>query len=143
MNWHDRLPDEDDPELKRALSNFKASVDAWSENAMLRPRTAMKPVRHAWRLAAGWALGCAVVATTVSGALYERQHRQELARLAAARTSAEKAAQQRAMSIETDQDLLANVDSDISRAVPAAMEPLAQMMDTDQAENDATKHGTK
>jgi hypothetical protein len=28
-----------------------------------------------------------------------------------------------------DEDLLASVDSDVSRAVPAAMEPLAQLMD--------------
>jgi len=40
---------------------------------------------------------------------------------------------------ESDQDLLANVDSDISRAVPAAMEPLAQMMDSGQAENNGAK----
>ena len=32
-----------------------------------------------------------------------------------------------------DQDLLATVDSDVSREVPAAMEPLAQLMDEDGA----------
>ena len=33
--------------------------------------------------------------------------------------------------INTDEDLLATVDNDVSRQVPAAMEPLAQIMDGD------------
>jgi hypothetical protein len=32
---------------------------------------------------------------------------------------------------DADEDLLATVDNDVSRQVPAAMEPLAQMMDGD------------
>ncbi len=31
----------------------------------------------------------------------------------------------------SDENLLATVDNDVSRQVPAAMEPLAQMMDSD------------
>ena len=42
------------------------------------------------------------------------------------------AEQQRAQ--VTDADLLATVDSDISRTVPAAMEPLAQLMDESQSQ---------
>jgi len=48
-----------------------------------------------------------------------------------ARLEAEQSAA--ANAITTDQDLLATVDSDVSREVPAAMEPLAQMMDEDGA----------
>jgi len=148
MNWSDRLGAEEDLEVRQALSNFKASVDAWSEAALSRPRTPVRTVRGAWRLAAGWALGCAVAAASLSGALYERQHVREMARIAAARAAAEKAAQEQLASRqlsagESDQDLLANVDSDISRAVPAAMEPLAQMMDTAQADYAGSKNETK
>jgi hypothetical protein len=147
MNWNDRLAAEDDPEVMQALGNFKASVDAWCESAgaaRSHPRSAPNAARPVWRLAAGWALGCAVAATSVAGALYERQHKQELARIAAAQAAAQKAAQVNPVSgqsskSEADQDLLANVDSDISRAVPAAMEPLAQMMDSGQADNNGTK----
>jgi len=147
MNWNDRLAAEDDPEVMQALGNFKASVDAWCESAgaaRSHPRSAPNAARPVWRLAAGWALGCAVAAASVAGALYERQHKQELARIAAAQAAAQKAAQVNPVSgqsskSEADQDLLANVDSDISRAVPAAMEPLAQMMDSGQADNNGTK----
>jgi hypothetical protein len=74
-----------------------------------------------------------LAAASLSGGLYERHHRQDLARIAAA----QKAQQQDADAtrhaatgaIAEDQDLLATVDSDISREVPAAMEPLAQLMD--------------
>jgi hypothetical protein len=143
MSWNQRLAGEDDPEIAQALRNFKASVDAWSEAAMSRPRT-IKVARRSWRMAAGWALGCAVAATSLSGALYERQHRQELSRIAAANAAAQKAAQEKLVAEQqaanqTDQDLLANVDSDISRAVPAAMEPLAQLMDDKQANENGTE----
>jgi hypothetical protein len=146
MNWNDRLAGENDPEVAQALSNFKASVDAWSESAdaaMSRPRT-VKAVRPSWRLAAAWALGCAVAATSLTGAMYERQHKQEAARAAAAKAAAQKAAQEslaaeQELTIHTSQDLLANVDSDISRAVPAAMEPLAQLMDDKQADDNGAQ----
>jgi hypothetical protein len=128
-NW---AGENEDPVVAQALKNFKASVDAWSEAAMSRPRT-VKVVRHTWRLAAGWALGCVVAAGSLTGGLYERHHRQEMARTAAAQKAAEQkqAATQSAASgaLSEDQDLLATVDSDISREVPAAMEPLAQLMD--------------
>jgi hypothetical protein len=133
MSWNDRLAgDVDDPVVEQALRNFKASVDAWSEAEMSRPRT-VKVVHHSWRLAAG----------SLTGALYERQLRQEQARIAAAK-AAQKMAQERLaatqqVSGDSDQDLLATVDSDISRAVPAAMEPLAQLMDEKPADESGTQ----
>lgn len=121
-----------DAELDLALRDFRMSVRAWSEAELTRPRAAVarRSRSRGWRLAAGWALGCALAAGGVSGGLYERQHRAELARIAAA----EQAAQQRALAEERareEEDLLARVDSDIAREVPSAMEPLAQLMDTD------------
>jgi hypothetical protein len=67
----------------------------------------------------------------VSGGLFERQHKQQLARIEAARQAEQLrlAAEQRA---REEEELLAKVDSDVSREVPAAMEPLATLMDEDE-----------
>jgi hypothetical protein len=165
MNWQQDRSGESpqmDLELEQALRHFKASMDAWSDAALSRPRTAAKlAVRHSWRMVAGWALGCLLAAGSLAGAAHEIHHRQVLAKLAA-----QKAAQQRAAAARTtaqpssaqpvsvqsdkkapaatvrkvstgaqdnaglqDDALLASVDSDVSREVPAAMEPLAQLMD--------------
>ena len=141
MNLRDKLAGEsDDPVVAQALEHFKASVDAWSDAAYSRPRTTVvRPAGFAaanWRWVTGWALGCVLAVGSLAGALYEHHHRQELVRMAATR-AAQKARQARleaeqsaaANAITTDQDLLATVDSDVSREVPAAMEPLAQLMD--------------
>ena len=123
------------PELGEALKNFRASILAWSEAEYSRPRTAVKTVRQrSWRLAAGWALGCVLVAGSAGGGIYERHQRQELARMAAAAHAAESerlVAEQRVR--EEEEDLLAKVDSDVSREVPSAMEPLARLMAEDEA----------
>ena len=127
----------DDQVVEQALKNFKASVHAWSEAAYEpAPDSGQGRVRAAgWRLAAGWALGCARGGGQPGGGAYEHHHRQDLARIAAAKAAAQKAAEERAaaepsvLAVATDEDLLANVDSDVSRQVPAAMEPLAQLMD--------------
>ena len=124
-----------DVELEQALRNFRLSVHAWSEAAYNRPRTLAHEVRHrSWRLAAGWALGCVLVAGSVSGGMYERHHRQEQARMAAAARAAESARQIREQQArEEEEDLLAKVESDVSREVPSAMEPLAQLMAEDES----------
>ena len=154
-------------ELEQALKHFKSSVDAWSEAAYNRPRTAAKlAVRHGWRMAASWALGCAVVMGSLAGAMHVVVHRQEMARIAAQKAAEQRAAaaqgttqpagaqpvsaqtdkktpaatmrkvsatqdsaQARDSARGQDEDLMASVDSDVSQAVPAAMEPLAQLMD--------------
>lgn len=124
-----------DATVEQALKNFRSSVHAWSEAAygQARPVTVVRHV--SWRLAAGWALGCVLAAGSVAGGVYERHHRQELARIAAAAQAARQqklAAEKRAR--QEDEDLLAKVDSDVSREVPSAMEPLAQMMNEDEAQ---------
>ena len=81
-----------------------------------------------------WAMGCLLAAGSLGGALYERHHRQEMARHAAAEE-----ARQKQLAVETkapvastrqaDEQLLAEVDSAVSREVPSAMEPLAALME--------------
>jgi hypothetical protein len=127
-----QIADLQDTELDEALKNFKSSVHTWSDAVYSRPRTVAGEVRvRSWKLAAGWALGCVLVAGSVSGGLLERHHRAELARIAAQQRAAEQARQlqdQQARARITDEALLADVDSAVSRQVPDALEPLAQMM---------------
>jgi hypothetical protein len=124
-----------DQELETALKDFKSSIHAWSDAAYSRPRTLAAEVRHrSWRVALGWAMGCLLVAGTLSGGVIERNHRIELAKAAAAQRAAEA---QRHLLVEqaakeTDEALMASVDSDISRQVPSALEPLAEMMNDDE-----------
>jgi len=121
-------------QLDETLSDFRLSVHAWSEAEFSRPRTAIERVhRRNWRLAVGWALGCVLVAGSLSGgAVYK--HRVNEMRIAQARIVEQQrvAAQQQAR--QEEEDLLAKVDSDVSREVPKAMEPLAQMMAEDESQ---------
>jgi hypothetical protein len=117
-------------DLEQALRHFRESVRAWSESEYSRPRSVAPAPHRSWRTAAAWALGCVLAAGSVAGGLYDRHHRQELAS-AAARQAERIAAQQQAQAAVRQQDatLFATLDSDVSREVPAAMEPLAQLMD--------------
>jgi hypothetical protein len=120
-----------DKNLEEALQNFRQSVHAWSDAECKRPREVRVAVRSPWRPALAWALGCAVIAGGVSGGVYDH-HRNVVERQQAAARMAhehELAEQQKAQ--ENDESLLANVDTDVSRSVPAAMEPLAQLMEDD------------
>jgi hypothetical protein len=126
----------EDAELGQALESFKQCVDAWSDAAYSRPRTVEQTVRRrSWRLAVGWALGCVLVAGSLSGGVFERQHQIDLKQRAARQRAAEqqKQGEQQARAQVTDEDLLTDVDSDVSRQVPSAMEPLAQMMAVDES----------
>jgi hypothetical protein len=141
MSWMKKTKDEAmpnaemvpeiDPAVEQALAHFRASVHAWSEAALSRPRRPVQVAAHGgWRLAAGWALGCVFVVGGLSGGLFEHHHREVQARVKAEQEATQRqlAAQQQRASI-SNEDLLATVDSDISRDVPAAMEPLERLMD--------------
>ena len=148
MNWRDDLAG-DSPEVEQALKHFKASMDAWSDAALSRPRMVVnRALGRSWQLAASWALGCLLAAGSLTIAVHEVVHRQEMARLAgheaeqkaaAQRAAAERIAVQAqnrapaAVAVKQEaganEDLLASVDQDVSQQVPAAMEPLAQLMD--------------
>lgn len=120
---------------------------------------AVRHAGASWRLAATWVIACMLAAGSLAGGLYERHQRQEQARIAAAKAAQQKATQEAAQKLDLtnkapeqrvaasivvtkrrptaaksaaahDEELLATVDSDVSRQVPAAMEPLAQMMDS-------------
>lgn len=135
-NVDQRAAGAEDVELDEAIKSFKQSVDAWSDAAYGRPRTVEQTVRRrSWRLAVGWALGCVLVAGSLSGGVFERQHQIDLKQRAARQRAAEqqKQGEQQARAQVTDEDLLTDVDSDVSRQVPSAMEPLAQMMAVDDS----------
>jgi hypothetical protein len=156
MSWREKNSDGiEDAVLDQALKNFKSSVDAWSDAAYSRPRSAVRVARRGWAVAAGWALGAALAVCALAGVAVERQHVKQEARIAAVKAAALKTQQQSAEQAKlpteqqrahaeqvstrkataeqsgnaADEDLLATVDSDVSQQVPAAMQPLAQMMD--------------
>lgn len=125
-----------DAGLERALAEFRSSVHAWSDAAYSRARIADLPVRRrSWRLAAGWALGCALMAGGVTGGILEHQQQQKAARIAAAAEQQAQVAtaQEQAQPQEQIQypNLMAKVDSDTAQEVPDAMQPLAQLMEVD------------
>jgi len=124
-----------DPAFKEALADFRLSVHAWSDAAYARPLelNAVAHRRKAWRLAAAWTLGLVLMAGGISGGIYEHQHRQELARIAAAEQAARQKALAEAQARE-EEELLAKVDRDVSREVPSAMEPLTVLMSLDDTQ---------
>lgn len=125
--------DAEDAEFEATLRNFRDSVHALSDAALSRPRTVKSENRRRnWRVAASWALGCVLAVGGLSGGMLDRHHRQVEARIAAEQKAAAEQKQleeQRAK--VSDEVLLAGVDSDVSRDVPSAMEPLAQLMADD------------
>jgi len=128
-------PSGDPGQLEEALRDFRLSVHAWSEAVYSRPRTVAEPARsRMWRPAAGWVLGCLLVVGGLSGGLYEQHQRQQTAKAAAERIVEQQrqVAQERARLEE--EDLLAKIDRDVSREVPSAMEPLAQLMAGDEVQ---------
>ena len=83
-------------------------------------------------MAASWGLGCVLAVGSVAGGLYERRPVKEQAKIAATA-----AAQQQKIEAEhrkQNEELFAKMDSDVSREVPSAMEPLAQMMALDSTQ---------
>src|ERR1700685_3807610 len=99
MSRSDKLAAElDDPLVAGALKHFKSSVDAWSEAAYSRPKSAVRTGQDSWRLAASWALGCLLVTGSLAGGLYEHRQRQQAARAAEVKAAEQKvrlAAEQR------------------------------------------------
>jgi len=126
-----RVVNAEDQEFEATLKDFRISVHVWSDGVLSRPRTMKVEIRpRSWRWAAGWALGCVLAAGGVGGGLLEQQHQREVARIAAEQKAAaeRKQLEEQARAKVSDEVLLAGVDSDVSRDVPSAMEPLAQLM---------------
>jgi hypothetical protein len=138
MRLGTRLTDEgskQDAMLDQALRDFRSSAHAWSEAEYGRPHHPERVVRlTSWRVAAGWALGCVLATGTVTGGMMEYHHRQDVARAAAAEAARQQKLQAEERAVKENDDLLAKVDNDVSRQVPKAMEPLAQLMAEDEAQ---------
>ena len=122
-----------DPELEQVLRDFRSSVRAWSDAVYRRPRlVGVAPQRMAWRKAAGWALGSVLVVGGAGGGFLQYRHQQDKARIAAAREAEHQREIREERAREAEQEL-ARVDSDVSREVPAALEPLGQLMTADES----------
>jgi hypothetical protein len=123
-----------DPEMEHLLRNFRQSVHAWSAAVYQRPRLVeFAPRQRVWRRAAAWALGSVLVVGGVGGGLFEHRHWQEEARIAAAREAEHQRQRQEDRAREAEQEL-AQVDRDVSREVPSALEPLAGLLTTDESQ---------
>lgn len=128
-------PEELEPELREALSDFKLSVDAWSEAMISRPREAKAPARTNWSAVTKWALGCVVFAGTVSGGVYENHKQVQAAKVEAARIAEQQREVEAAKVAKVnEEDLMANIDSDVARQVPSALQPLATLMTDEEAQ---------
>jgi hypothetical protein len=124
---------EPDARLEQALADFRSSVHAWGEAVYSRPRTVeMTLRRRSWKLAAGWALGCALLAGGITTGVVEHQRQDEATRMAEAaqqQVREQQLAAAKEQARQQDPGLLAKVESDTSQEVPDAMEPLAQLME--------------
>ena len=133
-----------DPMLEAVLHDFRASVRAWSEakyrsgnEAAYRGKSlVLSPVPHRtlWNRSLAWSLSLALALGAGSATFYE-YHQQQLARAVAAQREADHQRQLAAAqhTREVD-DLLAMVDSDVSREVPSAMEALANPTSEDESQ---------
>lgn len=106
--------------MEAALALFRGSVRQWSEQSSAEQQAVWKagPVRHGWRFQPmRWALACVVLLMLAAIPVYrnamEKQSKADLAKADAA--------------------LLEQVDAEISRAVPATMEPLVKLVAWDPA----------
>lgn len=119
-----------DPALEAVLRDFHNTVHAWSEAAYSEPQLVFSPEprRTLWRKSVVWVCSLTLAAGLAGSGLYERHHKQVLARQAAQREAQHQLqlAEQRARELD---ELVAELDSDVSQQVPDAMQPLASLMD--------------
>jgi hypothetical protein len=160
MNWLGKKAEELSPEeleamdpvLKQALGEFRASVQAWSEAELARPRAVHAAEHKVGRVALGWGMAGVLLAGGLSaGVMVAHRHPQTeagapvqvvvhpQAQAAAAgpvtepgavqgqEKKPETAAVKTMARAEQDEPLLASVDSAVSRTVPSAMEPLVAL----------------
>jgi hypothetical protein len=130
------------PELEAVLKDFRASVHAWSEATYRscieadRSRALVlspAPQRTLWRRSLAWALSLVLAAGVAMAGAYE-YHQKELARQANIQREIEHQRQVAEQHARDEDELLARVDSDVSREAPSAMEPLASLMADDETQ---------
>jgi len=113
--------------LKTSITCFRSAATAWSDSALARanPNATLVPSRRQFWPAANWIIATAamIVLIAVSAIHF---HKQEIGRearsnqIATPSTTIETAQTQ----IERDDELLAQVNSELGEAVPAPMQPL-------------------
>ena len=147
MSRNKSIEHAEDVQVEEALRNFRASIHQWSEQEYVRPRTIERTSWSRfqtgfWRMIANPALGgtlaAALLITSVGvpvaierehkiaaerQALLDRQKRELQQHLAE-----EEAKKSTAANTVDDGAFLDDVDSDIARATPDAMQPLASLM---------------
>ena len=136
-----------DPVLKQALGDFKASVHVWSEAEFVRPRAAHPATHGLRRWALGWSLAGVLLAGGVSGVVIVGHHWRQDPPVATVHgvqqpvqpttlqtqpmvASAGGQVTGKGASVKQesqDEELLASVDSAVSRTVPSAMDPLVDL----------------
>jgi hypothetical protein len=134
-----------DPVLKQALGDFKASVHAWSEAEFARPRAAHAAAHGLRRWALGWSVAGVLLAGGVSGVVMlghgghqgpavatvhpaqPAQRVTEPVQPMATQDASPTAGVQVATPESQDEELMASVDSAVSRTVPSAMDPLVDL----------------
>jgi hypothetical protein len=126
-----------DPVLKQALGDFKQSVHAWSDATytMARSVRSATPART-WRLAAGWSLAAMLIAGATSGGVFMHHERVVASQLAAQRAAEQQRQEAIALAqkqAQEEEEMLASVDTAVSREVPAAMEPLVQLSEENES----------
>jgi predicted outer membrane lipoprotein len=122
----------EDPMLQSALNDFRASVHAWSDAASNRTRLAVSPAsRFAWRRSVAWVLSLLLSFGILGAAAYQHHHHDVLARQAQQRETERQQALAAAQHARETEELMGNIDTDVSREVPAAMDPLAALMTDD------------
>lgn len=132
-----------DPELEAVLADFRASVHAWSEATYETSRQEDRrsralvlspaPRRALWQQSLGWALSLVLTAALASGGFFQYRQK-ELAHQAAIQRELEHQRLVDQQHAREADELLARVDSDVSREVPSAMEPLASLMADDETQ---------
>ena len=137
----------EDVQVEAALRNFRASIHHWSEQEFARPR-AIERTRWSrfqtgfWRMIANPALGGTLAAALLIASVgvpmgIQHEHKIAAERQAALdqqkreleqHLAAEEAKKSAAANTVDDGAFLDDVDSDIARATPDAMQPLASLM---------------
>jgi hypothetical protein len=139
-----------DEDLAAAIGDFRLCVQTWSDSVLSRPCKALAeaPRGRVWRLAAGWAFACLLLAVAVSGGVYQlgrlrhpapqlaqRQALPIAAPVADDHTSSapvtERSVASTAKPAPEEEDLMTSVDADIAQSVPDALQSLAQLMAED------------
>ncbi len=125
-----------DPALKQALGDFKASVRAWSDAAYSGPRAVgANRTSKQWKFAASWGLAAVLLTSGISGGVYLRHESVLQAQLAEQRAAEQqKQAALQARRAQQEEEILASVDNAVSREVPKAMEPLAQLSEEEESQ---------